>query len=81
MLAGDASLGFGQASPVTHQGLSVGAYRRGWRAAVEPAAIGSWRIFGTSMIRKSGCRFSEKIMLKKQMTSRCGSINRAVISR
>jgi hypothetical protein len=65
MLAGDASLGFGRASHVTHQGFSVGAYRRGWRAAVEPAANCSRQIFGTSMIRKSGRRFSEKIMLKQ----------------
>jgi hypothetical protein len=39
MLAGEASLGFGRASHVTHQGFSVGAYRRAFRAAVKPAAF------------------------------------------
>jgi hypothetical protein len=52
---------------MTHQGFSVGAYRRAGRAAVKPAAICARRIWDTSMIRKNGYRFSEKIMLDKEI--------------
>src|ERR1700730_8098530 len=51
MLAGEAGLGFGRASHATHQGFSAGAYRRAVRAAVEPAAICSRRLWDTCVER------------------------------
>src|SRR6202047_1849436 len=51
MLAGDAGLGFGRASHATRQGFSAGTYRRGFRAAVEPAAICSRRVWDTCVER------------------------------
>src|SRR6266404_4167194 len=66
MLAGDAGLGFGRAPHATpHKALALALaaafFARPWiRQPIAPEDLGQ------SMIRKSGNRFSEKIMLQRQ---------------